>query len=111
MRVKISFAKVITTPPASVRKPFALWDGSWDFSDKPTCTMPKAEHNHPDRPYQTEDEIGEVVDNGNRVIGGKGGHGRSKTSDRSQYRHAVEAETLFTLPAIGSFWVAFFSFF
>ena len=41
MRVKISFAKVITTPPASVRKPFALWDGSWDFSDKPTCTMPK----------------------------------------------------------------------
>ena len=41
MSVRISFAKVITTPPARVRNPFALWDGSWDFSDKPTCTMPK----------------------------------------------------------------------
>ena len=33
----------------------------------------EAEHNHTDSPHQTENEVGEVVDNGNRVVGGKGG--------------------------------------
>ena len=28
------------TPPAKVRKPFALWDGSCDFSERPICTIP-----------------------------------------------------------------------
>ena len=41
IRVKISFANVITTPPARVRKPLARWLGSWDFRDKPICTTPK----------------------------------------------------------------------
>ena len=41
IRVKISFAKVMTTPPARVRKPFALWDGSWDLRERPICTIPK----------------------------------------------------------------------
>ena len=40
MRSRISFAKVMITPPANVKKPFALWDGSWDFNDRPTCTIP-----------------------------------------------------------------------
>ena len=38
---KISFANVMTTPPARVRKPLARWDGSWLLSDMPTCTTPK----------------------------------------------------------------------
>lgn len=37
---RISFAKVITTPPAKVINPFALWLGSCDFNDIPTCTTP-----------------------------------------------------------------------
>ena len=37
----ISFAKVIITPPARVRKPLALCDGSCDFRDNPICTIPK----------------------------------------------------------------------
>ena len=41
IRFRISFVKVIIIPPANVRNPFALWDGSWDFRDKPTCTIPK----------------------------------------------------------------------
>jgi len=36
----ISFAKVIITPPARVRKPLALCDGSCDFRDNPICTIP-----------------------------------------------------------------------
>lgn len=40
IRFNISFAKVIITPPASVKKPLALCDGSCDFSDNPICTMP-----------------------------------------------------------------------
>jgi len=32
---------VIMMPPASVKKPFARCDGSCDFSDIPTCTIPK----------------------------------------------------------------------
>ena len=31
----------MTTPPARVRNPFALWDGSWDFRERPICTIPK----------------------------------------------------------------------
>lgn len=41
MRVRISFAKVMITPPARVRKPFALWEGSCDLRDRPICTTPK----------------------------------------------------------------------
>ena len=41
IRVKISLAKVITTPPAKVRKPLALWLGSWDLRERPICTTPK----------------------------------------------------------------------
>ena len=40
IRSKISFAKVMMIPPASVRNPFALWLGSWLFKDRPTCTIP-----------------------------------------------------------------------
>ena len=28
-------------PPATVKNPLALCDGSWLFKDKPTCTTPK----------------------------------------------------------------------
>ena len=44
MRSRISLAKVITRPPASVRKPWLRWLGSWLCKDRPTCTMP-----HPSR--------------------------------------------------------------
>ena len=39
--VRISFVKVMMIPPARVRKPLALCDGSWDLSERPTCTIPK----------------------------------------------------------------------
>ena len=38
---RISRAKVITSPPASVKKPWLLWLGSWLWKDKPTCTTPQ----------------------------------------------------------------------
>lgn len=41
MRLRISFAKVMMTPPARVRKPLALCDGSCDLSERPICTTPK----------------------------------------------------------------------
>ena len=41
MRVKISFAKVMTIPPARVRKPLDRWDGSWDWRERPTWTIPQ----------------------------------------------------------------------
>lgn len=41
IKVKISFAKTMMTPPAKVRKPFARCEGSWDFNESPTCTIPK----------------------------------------------------------------------
>ena len=41
IKSSISFAKVMITPPARVKKPFARCDGSCDFRDKPTCTIPK----------------------------------------------------------------------
>jgi len=41
MRLRISFAKVMTTPPARVRKPLERWLGSWDWKLRPTCTMPQ----------------------------------------------------------------------
>lgn len=37
---RISLVKVMIIPPARVRKPLALCDGSWDLSDIPTCTIP-----------------------------------------------------------------------
>ena len=40
MMSRISLVNVITIPPARVRNPFALCDGSWDLSDSPTCMMP-----------------------------------------------------------------------
>ena len=40
IKSKISFAKVMMTPPAKVKNPFALWLGSCDFKDKPICTTP-----------------------------------------------------------------------
>ena len=40
IRFSISFANVMITPPARVRKPLARCDGSWDFSERPICTMP-----------------------------------------------------------------------
>lgn len=30
IRVRISLAKVMITPPARVKKPLERWDGSWD---------------------------------------------------------------------------------
>lgn len=33
-------AKVIITPPASVKKPLARCDGSLDFKESPICTIP-----------------------------------------------------------------------
>ena len=41
MRLRISFAKAMITPPARVRKPLALCDGSCDLSERPICTTPK----------------------------------------------------------------------
>lgn len=41
MIFNISLANVMTIPPATVIKPLALWDGSCDLRDKPTCTIPK----------------------------------------------------------------------
>lgn len=38
--VRISLVNVMTIPPATVRMPFARWDGSCDLRDKPTCKMP-----------------------------------------------------------------------
>lgn len=37
---RISFVKVMIMPPARVRNPFTLCDGSWLLRDRPTCTMP-----------------------------------------------------------------------
>lgn len=33
--------KVMMMPPARVRKPLERWLGSWDWRDRPTCTMPQ----------------------------------------------------------------------
>ncbi len=38
--VRISFVNVMIIPPARVRNPLALCDGSCDFSDRPTCMIP-----------------------------------------------------------------------
>ena len=40
MRVRISFVKVITMPPAMVRIPLERWEGSWDWRERPTWRMP-----------------------------------------------------------------------
>lgn len=40
IRFNISLAKVIIIPPARVQNPLALCDGSCDFNDSPTCTIP-----------------------------------------------------------------------
>lgn len=53
----------------------------------------EAEHNHADSPYQTENEIREVVDYLNGVVSGKGGHGCAKHHREGKHRHAVAAET------------------
>src|SRR5699024_1910977 len=41
IRSRISFANVIIMPPASVRKPWLRWLGSWLCSDRPIWTMPQ----------------------------------------------------------------------
>ena len=40
IRFSISFAKVMMIPPATVRKPLALCEGSWLLRLSPTCTIP-----------------------------------------------------------------------
>ena len=40
IKVRISFVKVITMPPAMVRMPFDRWEGSWLWKDRPTWRMP-----------------------------------------------------------------------
>ena len=47
IRVKISFAKVMMTPPARVKNPLERWLGSWDCKDNPTCTMPQPSRINP----------------------------------------------------------------
>ena len=41
MRVRISFVKVMTMPPAMVSIPLARWEGSWLLRDRPSWRMPK----------------------------------------------------------------------
>jgi len=41
IRVKISFIKVIITPPARVRKPLERWEESWLSEERPTWTKPQ----------------------------------------------------------------------
>ena len=40
IRVRISFVKAITIPPAMVSIPLERWEGSWDWRDRPTWRMP-----------------------------------------------------------------------
>ena len=40
-------AKVITSPPAKVRKPCERWEGSWLWKERPTCTTPQPKRMRP----------------------------------------------------------------
>ncbi|EQJ32374.1 hypothetical protein QS9_3496 [Clostridioides difficile P20] len=57
----------------------------------------KAEHNHTDSPHQTENEIGQIVDYLNRVIGSKGGYGSTKHKCHCHNSHTVIAEAFLNL--------------
>ncbi len=48
------------------------------FEGKTNLHDTKAEHNHTNSPHQTENEIGQIVDYLNGVIGSKGGYGSTK---------------------------------
>ena len=54
----------------------------------------EAEHNHTNSSYQTENEVGQVIDYGNRVIRRKSGHGCSHNKAQRHYCRAVKTEAL-----------------
>ena len=62
------------------------------FEGKTNLHDTKAEHNHTDSPHQTENEIGQIVDYLNRVIGSKGGYGSTKHKGHCHNSHTVIAE-------------------
>ena len=68
INVRISFANVMITPPASVRNPFARCDGSWDFKDSPICTIPKPSRIIPMARISPKINFGQVIDHGQRII-------------------------------------------
>ena len=57
----------------------------------------KAEHNHTNSPHQTENEIGQIVDYLNGVIGSKGGYGSTKHKGHCHNSHTVIAEAFLNL--------------
>ena len=63
---------MITTPPASVRKPLARWAGIVRLEGQTDLHDTKAQQDHTDRPDQAENKLRQVVDNRERVPGGKG---------------------------------------
>ena len=57
IRVKISFAKVMTTPPARVRKPLAALAGVVGLEGQADLHDTEAQQDHADGADQTEDEF------------------------------------------------------
>lgn len=75
------------------------------FQGKTDLHDTKAEHDHTHSPDQSENEIGEVIDYGNGIVGGK--CRRGKTGQQSTApAYAIKALLIFLL--IGSFTVSFF---
>lgn len=60
------------------------WLGSWDWKLRPTLHNAPAKQNQADRTDQAEDKVAEVVDDGNGVACGKGGHAMLMVSVRAR---------------------------
>ena len=57
----------------------------------------KAKHNHSDSPYQTEDKVGQIIDNSNRIACGKGCHRAAKHNSHRHHHHTVKAKAQYCL--------------
>ena len=92
MVLRISLAKAITSPPNRHKKPWALvcvmaLDGHTHLNNAP------AEDNDADGLNRGKDEVGQIVDHGDRIGGGgKGGCGEYGDADR---QHTPKAEKEF----------------
>ncbi len=91
INARISRAKVITSPPASVRKPWLLWLGSWLWKDKPTCTTPQPSRITPTARMRENTKVGQIVNNSQRIVCGEGRNSEARYAHNASAAYSAKA--------------------
>ena len=97
MRLRISFAKVMMTPPARVRKTVGTLARIVGLEAETDLHNAPAKQNQADRTDEAEDKVAEVVDDGNGSPAAKAVTPMLMVSGRGKDSHHINAVALLDL--------------